>query len=232
MSNNSNKHQIHYDLLVQKAMRGVIRDILARIRDEGLPGDHHFYIVFNTQAPGVQISPRLQQQYPDEMTIVMQHQYWGFEVKNSHFTVKLSFNGITEPLVIPYNAIKAFVDPSVPYGFQLSPIDDEPYIEDNTDVLYEEDTPELVDQTLIDNALLQDLLDSENIDSIQQNNQGNSKPPVTLHIPDASISHPPKISALRPASKNEELDETLEDNAKKEKGTNNIVRLDAFRKKS
>ncbi len=230
MSNNSNKHQIRYDLLVQKAMRGVIRDILARTRDEGLPGEHHFYIVFNTQASGVQISSRLQQQYPEEMTIVMQHQYWGFEVKNSHFTVKLSFNGITEPLLIPYNAIKAFVDPSVPYGFQLTPIDDEPYIEDNKDVIYEGDTIETVDQALIDNAILQDLLDDENIETFQQNNRGNGNPPVSLHIQDSSISHPPKISAVKPVDSDEGEEE--QDSGKKDDGSANIVQLDAFRKKS
>ncbi len=232
MSNNNTNHHIRYDLLVQKAMRGVIRDILAQVRDEGLPAEHHFYIVFNTNAPGVNISSRLRQQYPEEMTIVIQHQYWGFEVKKSHFMVKLSFNGITEPLVIPYNAIKAFVDPSVPYGFQLTPIDNEPYIEDNTDVIYEGDTDLDLDQSIIDNAILQDLLEDQDLEAIMQNNSSGDKTIATIHMNDGSISHPPKISVVKTATSTDTSSHRDTKKDKSEEGSSKVVSLDAFRKKS
>ena len=113
------EHEIRYDLLVQEAMRGIVRKVLVQAATYGLPGDHHFYIVFNTLANGVILSKRLREQYPEEMTIVLQHQFWGLQISDERFEVQLSFNGIPERLVVPFTSIKAFVDPSVPYGFQL-----------------------------------------------------------------------------------------------------------------
>jgi len=107
---------IDYDALAREALRGVVRAVLQKVAATGLVGDHHFYIAFNTQAPGVVISRRLKERYPVEMTIVLQHRFWGLEVSEDKFEVKLTFDGIPERLVIPFKAVKVFYDPSVPYG--------------------------------------------------------------------------------------------------------------------
>ncbi len=112
--------QIHYEELAQNALRSVVRTVLARIQKTGsLPGEHHFFIAFDTQADGVNISKRLKDRYPEEMTIVLQHQFWDLKAEEKHFEVRLSFNNVPELLVIPYNAIRVFFDPSVPYGLQF-----------------------------------------------------------------------------------------------------------------
>ncbi|WP_436637725.1 SspB family protein [Microbaculum sp. FT89] len=110
---------IRYDLLTQDALRGVVRTVLADVAKNGLPGDHHFFIGFSTTAPGVRVSNRLRESYPEEMTVVLQHQFWDLEVTDSGFSVSLSFNGIPERLVVPYSAIKGFLDPSVQFGLQF-----------------------------------------------------------------------------------------------------------------
>jgi hypothetical protein len=108
---------IRYDILVQDALRGVVRKVLSEVARTQLPGDHHFFISFGTTAPGVRVSTRLLAQYPEEMTIVLQHQYWDLVVTEHSLEVGLSFNGIPERLFIPFTAVKGFADPSV--GFQL-----------------------------------------------------------------------------------------------------------------
>lgn len=111
---------MRYDLLAQEALRGVIRKALRIARDEGLPGDHHFYISFRTGAPGVEISERLRSQYPEEITIVLQHQFWNLEVMDDYFSVDLTFNKVPERLVVPYAAVQGFFDPSVQFGLQFN----------------------------------------------------------------------------------------------------------------
>ena len=110
---------IDYESLAQDAMRGVVRTVLARTAKSGLPGDHHFYISFDTQAPGVVLSKRLREKYPEEMTIVLQHRFWDLTVSEERFEVKLTFDGIPERLVVPFSALKIFFDPSVRYGLQF-----------------------------------------------------------------------------------------------------------------
>jgi uncharacterized protein len=110
---------MRYDQLAQNALRGVVRDALRRVEKSGLPGDHHFYIAFNTTYPGVDIGERMLQRYPREMTIVIQHQYENLAVKDDRFEVELSFDNISEKLVIPFNAVKGFLDPSVQFGLQF-----------------------------------------------------------------------------------------------------------------
>lgn len=110
---------IDYEALAQEAMRGVVRTILTRVAKQGLPGDHHFYISFDTLANGVSMSKRLKEKYPEEMTIVLQHRFWELAVNDDRFEVKLSFDGILERLVVPFAAIKVFFDPSVRYGLQF-----------------------------------------------------------------------------------------------------------------
>lgn len=113
------KDILRYDLMVQDALKGVVRKILAEAGRDGLPGDHHFYITFRTGAPGVRLSQRLREKHPDEMTIVLQHQFWDLNVSEHAFEVGLSFSGVPERLLIPYDAITTFFDPSVQFGLKF-----------------------------------------------------------------------------------------------------------------
>lgn len=113
------KDILRYDLMVQDALKGVVRKILAEAGRDGLPGDHHFYITFRTMAPGVRLSQRLRDKHPDEMTIVLQHQFWDLNVSDHAFEVGLSFSGVPERLLIPYDAITTFFDPSVQFGLKF-----------------------------------------------------------------------------------------------------------------
>ncbi|MBT5570954.1 MAG: hypothetical protein HOJ90_07040 [Alphaproteobacteria bacterium] len=109
-----------YDQMVEDALRGVVRKALEHARDEGLPGDHHFYLTFRTTAPGVSIPDYLHDQYPEEMTIVLQHQFWDLTIEDEQFTVTLSFKNRPAELRIPYDAMTSFVDPSVKFGLQFT----------------------------------------------------------------------------------------------------------------
>jgi hypothetical protein len=109
---------IRYDLLTQQALRGVIRTVLADTI-KGPRGDHHFKITFDTTEKGVRLAPRLRAQYPQEMTIVLQHQFWDLRVEEDYFEVGLSFGGITERLRVPFDAIRGFADPSVGFALQF-----------------------------------------------------------------------------------------------------------------
>jgi hypothetical protein len=111
---------LRYDLLTQDALRGVIRAVLTEAATKGLPGEHHFFITFDTRAEGVEMSPRLKASYPQEMTIVLQHQFWDLKVTEDDFEVGLAFNGIPERLHIPLKAVKAFHDPAVQFGLQFT----------------------------------------------------------------------------------------------------------------
>jgi hypothetical protein len=113
---------IRYDLLTQQALRGVVRKVLGDAAKSGLPGDHHFYISFDTHADGVRLSERLRAQHPEQMTIILQHQFWDLTVTERGFEVGLSFGGITEKLSVPFDAINGFFDPSVQFGLQFEEI--------------------------------------------------------------------------------------------------------------
>lgn len=115
---------LRYDKMVEDALRGVVRDALALTARDGLFGDHHFYITFRTRYPGVHLSPALMARHPDEMTIVLQHQFWGLEVSQDSFEVTLSFSGVSERLRIPLAAITGFADPSAKFGLQFQ-VDEE-----------------------------------------------------------------------------------------------------------
>jgi uncharacterized protein len=118
---------MRYDQLAQNALRGVVRDALRKIQRTGLPGEHHFYIAFNTRYPGVVLSPRIAERYPREMTVVLQHQFWNLTITEDRFEVELSFDNIPEKLIIPFNAIKGFLDPSVQFGlqFEVVPVEEQ-----------------------------------------------------------------------------------------------------------
>lgn len=114
---------IRYDVLARDALRGVLRKVLTDAASHGLPGEHHFFITFVSKAEGVKISPRLLAQYPEEMTIILQHQFWDLTVLEDRFEVGLSFGGIPERLIVPFSAIKSFLDPSVKFGLQFDTSD-------------------------------------------------------------------------------------------------------------
>ncbi len=112
---------IRYDLLVQDALRAVVRRVLADSARTGLPGDHHFNIAFKTQAQGVVVPPAIRARFPDEMSIILQHEFWDLVVTQEAFEVSLNFSRRPERLTIPFDAITGFSDPSVPFGFKLEP---------------------------------------------------------------------------------------------------------------
>jgi hypothetical protein len=111
--------RFHYDALVDDALRSVVRRVLTQVAETGLPGSHHFYISFRSNDPGVELPDYLRAKYPDEMTIVLQHQYWGLIIREDDFEVTVSFNKLQERIKVPFAALSAFVDPSVRFGLQF-----------------------------------------------------------------------------------------------------------------
>ncbi|MEZ5690468.1 MAG: ClpXP protease specificity-enhancing factor SspB [Rickettsiales bacterium] len=111
--------KINYTYLIDQAMRGVVRSVLQKVKEEGLPGEHHFYVSYLTGYPGVKMSDQLHQKYPKEITIVLQYQFWDFKVDNKQFSVTLSFGGVPEKLTVPFAALTAFADPSIKFGLQF-----------------------------------------------------------------------------------------------------------------
>jgi len=128
------KDLIRYDLLVQDALKGVVRKVLIEAAKDGLPGEHHFYITFRTDFPGVRLSNRLRDKYPQEMTIVLQHQFWDLGITDHTLEVGLSFSNVPERLLIPFDALTAFFDPSVQFGLKFG-------TEGEDEVSFDEDAP-------------------------------------------------------------------------------------------
>ena len=120
---------IRYDVLYQEALLGLVKKVLGEVAQAGLPGEHHFFVTFDTRAPGVRISSRLKAEYPSEMTVVLQHQFWDLTVTDSAFEVGLSFKGVPERLVVPFRAVKSFMDPHVSFQVKF-------------DVTHKAETPE------------------------------------------------------------------------------------------
>src|SRR5690554_4447786 len=118
---------IRYDILAQDALRGVMRKVLGEVARTGLPGNHHFFITFLTGAPGVRVSSRLRERYPEQMTIVLQFQYWDLKVSDTGFEVSLSFSDVPEKLEVPFSAVRGFYDPSVNFEleFDVKPVESE-----------------------------------------------------------------------------------------------------------
>lgn len=111
--------RIRYDILAQDALRGVMRKVLTEVARTGLPGEHHFFITFLTNAPGVRVSSRLRERYPEQMTIVLQYQYWDLKVSETGFEVGLSFADVPEMLSVPFSAVRGFYDPSVNFELEF-----------------------------------------------------------------------------------------------------------------
>jgi len=122
-----------YDKMVERALRGVVRQALDEVVEDGLVEDHHFYITFYTEHPGVKLPDYLKERYPGEMTIVLQHQFYDLEVDEDRFSVMLSFNNVPERLTIPLAAVTIFADPSVNFALQFQPLSEE----DDEDIRFE-----------------------------------------------------------------------------------------------
>jgi uncharacterized protein len=214
------KDHIRYDLLVQDALKGVVRKVLSDAGRDGLNGDHHFYVSFRTDFPGVRLSNRLREKYPQEMTIVLQHQFWDLGVTEHTFEVGLSFSGVPERLLIPFDALTGFFDPSVEFGLKFE-VESE-----------EEDEAEASPPPSVRPA------------------RGAGSEPVELQpkkpaVPVAAKSAAPKVppapkpapEAEKPALKAGKADKTAKadktDKAKdKDDASAEVVSLDAFRKKN
>lgn len=110
---------LNYPALIDQAMRQMVWDVMRRVEKDGLPGEHHFYISYDTTHPGVKMSDQLREKYPKNITIVMQHQFWDFKVEDKQFHVTLSFGGAPEKLTVPFAALTAFADPSIKFGLQF-----------------------------------------------------------------------------------------------------------------
>ena len=142
MSEEQSEDLIRYDILTQEAMRGLVRKVISEVAKAGLPGEHHFYISFATKFPGVRLSKRMRERYPDEMTIVVQHQFWDLKVSDNSFEIGLSFDDIPETLTIPFAAIRGFFDPSVQFGLQFDFSETDEQADDNVAVLESADGAE------------------------------------------------------------------------------------------
>ena len=129
---------IDYGGMMHRAMQRLIADVLQAVATEGLPGDHHFFITFDTRDSGVEMADWLRERYPEEMTIVLQHQFWDLVVTDHAVEVGLSFGGIPERLLVPFTAVKGFFDPSLQFGLQFE-VRDESEAEDDDDEVVAED---------------------------------------------------------------------------------------------
>ena len=114
------RERVEYGRMVEAALRTVVRDVLRRVAEEGMPPPHHFYITFRTSHPGAELPDHLRDRYPGDMTIVLQHQYWDLEVDDTAFAVTLSFNDQLQRLKVPFEAIRVFADPGVEFGLQFT----------------------------------------------------------------------------------------------------------------
>ena len=215
---------IRYDLLVQDALRGVVRKVLTDAAREGLSGEHHFYVSFRTEAPGVRMSQRLREKYPQDMTIVLQHQFWDLGVTEHTFEVGLSFSGVPERLLVPFDALTGFFDPSVQFGLKF----------DLNDGLDETGETENAQPGAFKNAprgAASEPTEMKPKTAGQGNVAGQGLPSIAGNVPKLlpSAQNVEDPKAIRPAAK--KLDTAAEGSAPAESGAE-VVSLDAFRKKS
>lgn len=132
--------RIRYDILVQEAARGVIRKVLQETAQAGLPGEHHFFITFITTAPGVRISSALRERYPEQMTIVIQHQYWDLKANEKGFEIVLSFSDTPEKLEVPFSAVRGFYDPHANFEMEFDDVKATPLTEADVQELHPQET--------------------------------------------------------------------------------------------
>jgi hypothetical protein len=195
---------IRYDILAQEALRGVVKKVLQEVARTGLPGEHHFYVTFDTNYSGVRMSSRMKEKYPDEMTIVVQHQFWDLETTDNGFSIGLSFDNIPENMLIPYAAIRGFFDPSVQFGLQFEAVDDEDGQETSTPEMLESDA-------------------GENVSALPAPAKKTKKQEAKTE------EEPAKKEQAEPETAADTADADVE--ADENSGSADVVSLDAFRKK-
>ncbi len=207
---------IRYDLLVQEALRGVVRRVLIDTARDGVQGEHHYYITFITHAPGVRISSRMKEKYPHEMTIVLQHQFWDLAITDHNFEVGLAFGGIPERLLVPFDAVNAFYDPSVQFGlkFEVSDSEEETEIENS-----EHAEPEIASVTSISKK---SKTAKAKLKAVQAEDAETTKKEPAVK----KVAKELKSLTSEPALAEQE------ETAQETKPTADVVSLDAFRKKS
>lgn len=213
---------MRYDLLVQDALRGVVRKVLGDAARDGLPGEHHFYISFRTDAPGVKLSSRLKEKYPQDMTIVLQHQFWDLIVTETSFEVGLSFSGVPERLFVPYAAVTGFFDPSVQFGLKFELAEDEA-AEDEAPAPAAPNGPRAIRGAA-----------SEPAEAAPRGAKTRSKAPApsgTSGVPKL-IPAPAAGDKARPKPGREAADDAAEEAAPAAETGAEVVSLDAFRKKN
>ena len=224
--------KIDYESLAQDALRGVVRTVLARVSlGDQLPGNHHFYISFNTNADGVGISKRLREQYPDEMTVVLQHRYWDLQVHDDRFEVKLTFNSIPERLVVPFTSIKVFFDPSVPYGLQFETAGRAGVETLPPDSLVPQEQPQKRGPTKRPR--------SQQLKEVPRHGAPPAPAPAPRHAlssiapvkPAASVADVEKTATTLPARQNKSATEDASPADASAKASGHVVKLDSFRKK-
>ncbi len=206
---------IRYDLQVQEALRSVVRKVLADAARDGLPGEHHFYITFRTHAPGVKLSQRLLEQYPEEMTIILQYQFWDLRVDEAGFEVGLHFKNVPERLQVPFDAISGFYDPSVQFGLKFEAQGDEGDSEEGD----EDDEIELDGETI-------------ELGPVANSPRPTAREPEKK--PRGAGSEPKLAPAVEKAAKLTEkaTEKPADAAAEKSAGeTSKVVSIDAFRKK-
>lgn len=217
-----NGQTINYENLAKEALRSVVHSVLKQVKEEGLPGEHHFYISFHTMAPGVKISNRIKAQYPKEMTIVLQHQYWDLKVEDEYFEVRLSFSNIPELLVIPYSAVKVFFDPSVPYGLQFDQTHRPEAVEDKSAFIEDHWQMQSDNGENPFSKLAMDDVSHFGSNSSENDFTPNVNIETDINIEDEIPNFPPEEETLER--------ETEETSDKTDSDSADIVSLDAFRK--
>ncbi|MGU3362423.1 SspB family protein [Methylobacterium sp. M6A4_1b] len=214
---------IRYDLLVQDALRGVVRKVLTDAAREGLAGEHHFYVSFRTEAPGVRMSQRLREKYPQDMTIVLQHQFWDLGVNEHTFEVGLSFSGVPERLLVPFDALTGFFDPSVQFGLKFD-------LSEGAEAVATEEEAE-------DAAVPGGKTPTRGAASEPTEIKPKSTGLATIggSVPKIGAGTPPTPAAAQAAKAEDGTESKPPANKKAEDGTETsaeVVSLDAFRKKS
>ena len=209
---------IRYDLLVQEALRGVVRNVLSEAARNGLQGDHHFFITFKTSAPGLRLSNRMRERYPDEMTIILQHQFWDLGVTDHAFEVGLSFSNVPERLLIPFAAITSFMDPSVQFGLKFD-------LQDGATPAETPDTePKLPALAPAPKALPA----KRTLTAVASSDQAGSKPVETA----PTTGKPAERKTAKPTlAKVADKPADAEADAKTDEGGTKVVSIDSFRKK-
>jgi uncharacterized protein len=224
---------IRYDVMVQDALIGVVRKVLQDAARVGLPGEHHFYVTFRSQAPGVKLSSRLREKYPEEMTIVLQHQFWDLIVGETTLEVGLSFGGVPERLVVPFDALTGFYDPSVQFGLKFTP--DETQADNDAGI--EQDMPSVKDELAAITTLEKSTksrkskADNKAENKTAESKAGKSSSTDASLTQDSASSEPRSAKTARDKSRPATRDGAEQADGEKPAGGAEVVSLEAFRKK-